>query len=63
MKAIKHKQSSEYRIMQRGVFYYVQHSDTRKSSREYDPWYDVGKGQNNAAEALKVMYDFLPMRP
>lgn len=64
MKAILHKQSVMYRVIQRGKLYFVQHKGDANitSSREHDPWYDIGKAREDVNAALGAMYTRLPMR-
>lgn len=62
MKAILHKQSMIYRVIQRGKLYFVQHKGEGNPSREADPWYDIGKAREDVDAALGAMYTRLPMR-
>lgn len=64
MKAIYHKQSEVYRVVQRGKQYYMQHKgDTYLiGTREHDPWYDCGKAREDINTALGAMYTRLPMQ-
>ena len=62
-KPVIHKKDPDYRVVfRRPRFWVAQRNSHAPSSREFDPWQDIGPRFETQAEALSNMNDRCPVK-